>query len=117
MNVNGAMVAVPGDDRPRRRSSRRERVLGRISADAARTDGSGQVRGRSRGTIAPDRGPMDDLWKLLHILSGFALVAGIIGRSITVAEARRADDVGRIEPSWARRGGSSGSWCNQARSR
>ena len=40
---------------------------------------------------------MDALWLLLHILAGFALVSGIAGRTITIAEARRSDDVGRIE--------------------
>jgi hypothetical protein len=40
---------------------------------------------------------MDDLWKLLHVLAGFGLVTGLLGRTIVVAEARRADDIGRIE--------------------
>jgi len=40
---------------------------------------------------------MSDLWKLLHVLSGFALVAGLIGRTVTIAEARRASDLDRIE--------------------
>lgn len=40
---------------------------------------------------------MDDLWKLLHVFSGIGLVAGLIGRTITIAEARRTDDIGRIE--------------------
>ena len=40
---------------------------------------------------------MEDLWKLLHALSGFGLVAGLIGRTITVAEARRTEDLGKID--------------------
>jgi uncharacterized membrane protein len=39
---------------------------------------------------------MSDLWKLLHVLSAFGLVAGLIGRTITIAEARRSSDVGRV---------------------
>ena len=40
---------------------------------------------------------MRDAWKLLHILSGFWLVAGLIGRTVTIAQARRETDIGRIE--------------------
>ena len=95
------------------REAARENRGGILPDGAAR----GQVRGRSRATLAADQ---EGRWTTSGSripLSGFALVAGIVGRSITVAEARRADDVGRRpKPPWARRGGSSGSWCDQARS-
>jgi uncharacterized membrane protein len=40
---------------------------------------------------------MSDAWKLLHVLSGFWLVAGLVGRTVTIAQARRERDVGRID--------------------
>ena len=40
---------------------------------------------------------MSDAWKLLHILSGFWLVAGLLGRTVAIAQARREADIGRIE--------------------
>jgi uncharacterized membrane protein len=39
---------------------------------------------------------MDDLWKLLHVLAAFGLVAGLLGRTIAIGEARRSDDLGRV---------------------
>jgi uncharacterized membrane protein len=40
---------------------------------------------------------VDDLWKFLHIVAGMALVAGLVGRGITIAEARRATDLTQLE--------------------
>jgi hypothetical protein len=40
---------------------------------------------------------MDEVWKLLHVLGAFALVTGLVGRTVTIAEARRAIDIGRVE--------------------
>ncbi|MGZ4132390.1 MAG: DUF2269 family protein [Actinomycetota bacterium] len=40
---------------------------------------------------------MGNVWKLLHVLSGFWFVAGLVGRTATIGQARRESDVGRIE--------------------
>jgi Predicted integral membrane protein (DUF2269) len=40
---------------------------------------------------------VDDLWKLLHVLVGFWFVGGLIGRTITIGQARRESDIGRVE--------------------
>jgi hypothetical protein len=38
-----------------------------------------------------------DLLQFLHVASAFAFVAGVIGRDIVLARARRADGVGKIQ--------------------
>jgi NADH:ubiquinone oxidoreductase subunit 6 (subunit J) len=40
---------------------------------------------------------MSDVWELLHVLAGFWLVAGIVGRTVTLAQARKQTEIGRIE--------------------
>ena len=40
---------------------------------------------------------MDDLWKVLHVLAAFWFVAGLIGRGVTIAQARRETDLRRLE--------------------
>ena len=40
---------------------------------------------------------MDDVWKLLHVLTAFWFVAGLIGRGVTIAQVRRETDLGRLE--------------------
>jgi uncharacterized membrane protein len=40
---------------------------------------------------------MDDAWKLLHVLVAFWFVAGLVGRSVTIAQVRRETDLGRVE--------------------
>ena len=39
---------------------------------------------------------MDEAWKLLHVLSAFWFVAGLIGRNVTIAQVRREADLGRL---------------------
>lgn len=40
---------------------------------------------------------MDEVWKLLHVLAGFWFVAGMIGRNVSIAQARRDEAIGRID--------------------
>lgn len=40
---------------------------------------------------------MDDVWKLLHVLAGFWFVAGVVGRNVSIAQARREEAIGRVE--------------------
>jgi hypothetical protein len=40
---------------------------------------------------------MDELWKTLHVLAGFGLVAGIVGRTVTISAARRSNDLRSLE--------------------
>ena len=40
---------------------------------------------------------MDDVWKLLHVLAGFGFVAGLVGRYVSIAQARREETIGRVE--------------------
>ena len=40
---------------------------------------------------------MHDVWKLLHVLSGFWLVAGLVGRTVTIAQARRETSLERVD--------------------
>ena len=37
---------------------------------------------------------MATLWKLLHVLTAFGLVAGLIGRTVTMARAEKSRDIG-----------------------
>jgi Predicted integral membrane protein (DUF2269) len=40
---------------------------------------------------------VDDVWKLLHVLAGFWFVAGLVGRNVSIAQARREEAIGRVE--------------------
>jgi NADH:ubiquinone oxidoreductase subunit 6 (subunit J) len=40
---------------------------------------------------------MSDVWKFLHVLAGFLLVAGIVGRTVTLVQARKQTEIGRVE--------------------
>ncbi len=40
---------------------------------------------------------MSDVWKLLHVLAGFWLVAGLVGRTVTIGQARRQADIERVD--------------------
>lgn len=40
---------------------------------------------------------MDDVWKLLHVLTGFWFVAGLVGRNVSIAQARSEEAIGRVE--------------------
>lgn len=40
---------------------------------------------------------MDDVWKLLHVLTGFWFVAGLAGRNVSFAQARSEEAIGRVE--------------------
>ena len=40
---------------------------------------------------------LTDLLQLLHVISGFVLVAGIVGRNVLLSRARRSDDISTIQ--------------------
>lgn len=40
---------------------------------------------------------MDDVWKLLHVLAGFGFVAGLVGRNVSIAQARHEEAMERVE--------------------
>lgn len=40
---------------------------------------------------------MEDVWKLLHVLTGFWFVAGLAGRNVSIAQARSEEAIERIE--------------------